>query len=110
VPGGDMKSLTPERFTVSVSGACGEWNLPEDNHNFTSANQSVTVNGASASLWTSDDDYHVRRVALAHFGGHQYVFDLEYDFGPDTPASGASAQLAIYMQVLQGFKYTGPAS
>jgi hypothetical protein len=104
----------PEYVNIIIPVTCPDWTLPADDPQYMLMTQSFTISGTPATLWKSEsndppsgwDD----RAAIAHFGGHEYAFIFDSQYTSDTPASGASAQLALYMQILQGFKYTSPAS
>jgi hypothetical protein len=72
----------------------------------------LVVSGAPASLygdyWSDSGFSSLRRIAFTHFGGHQYSLDFRYDApSPTTPTERMQSDLALYMQLLQGFKYMG---
>jgi len=69
----------------------------------------LVISGAHTDFYGyGPDGYGIHRQAVTHFGGHQYLIEFEYDIQPvSTPAERQQHDLDWYMQVLQGFKYTG---
>jgi hypothetical protein len=105
--GKGIEEHVPEIITLTIRVACSEWRLPEDDQHYMQEPHPITISGAQATLWDNDGITYIQRAALAHFGGHQYVFYFAYGQTSVTPATNAKHELALYLQVLRGFKYMG---
>lgn len=65
------------------------------------------LGGEHAVFYTQIDEAGDQRVAIAHFGGQQYVCSYSYEFGDATSSAGDQAQVAIFDTVLKDFSYYG---
>ncbi len=97
----------PEIVKITVANTCPDFVPARDNHWLTPAGTS-TIAGASAAVYTAIDDVSDQRVAIARFGGRQYVFNFynQYGGGANARAHDA-AQVALYATILKGFVYHG---
>lgn len=90
-----------ERIAVRVLAGCPEWRGTLDDAAEVQAG-STTIFGAKATVYNnSSDPGWTNRTAVAHFGGHQYVFNVQ------APASKVRQDVALYEHMLQGFQYQG---
>lgn len=96
----------PELISVVVAVTCREFEPAQDNQHLTPAGTTV-VGGEHAAFYTQIDEAGDQRVAIAHFGGEQYVCAYAYEFGDATPQAGDQAQVAIFDTVLKDFTYSG---
>lgn len=94
----------PELVSVSAMVTCLDFIPSVDDHWLRPAG-TARIDGATASLYTAIDDIGDQRVAIARFGGHQYTFSYYDEYGPVTPQSQDAAQVALYEQILKGFRY-----
>jgi hypothetical protein len=98
----------PEEISVIVNISCPEWQ-PSDDPHFVPEAHSITISGATATLYDNDiPGYGVERVAVMRFGGHQYRVFMGAD-PSRRPVSDATVQrdLAFYKHVLRSFTYHG---
>jgi hypothetical protein len=96
---------TPEGVQILIPNTCPAWNPPQGGA-WTTA-ESTTVDGAVAQQYVEKDDAGIQHYAVAHFGGHQYVFYFNYEYGQDLPQSQATAEIALYNTILRTFVYHG---
>ncbi len=65
----------------------------------------ITIDGVATTLYDRVDSAYpqgeVDRATNATFGGHQYVFYMQ------STAEQSKADIALFMRMLQGFRYTG---
>jgi hypothetical protein len=85
---------------------CGDFVPARDNQHLIPAGTTV-VGGEHAAYYTQIDEAGDQRVAIAHFGGEQYVCAYAYEFVDATPSADDQAQVAIFETVLKDFTYYG---
>jgi hypothetical protein len=98
----------PEYISIVTMVDCLEW-TKADIQWYQPLPHVLTVSGAAADFYGAEfKGSSIHRLAVTHFGGHQYLIRFEYDVQPNTtPAERQQHDLDWYMQVLHGFKYTG---
>lgn len=103
------ESNDPVIMVIVVKVQCPPWRGTLDDRHYIAEPNPVTISGVQATMYDNDDAYGIQRTATTQFGGHQYLFHLQYNFGNQGSPSKAQQdqELALYMQMLQGFQYTG---
>jgi hypothetical protein len=98
----------PEYISIETMVDCPE-RTASDNPNYQPLHDSLVIGGAPADFYGyGPDGYGLHRLAVAHFGGHQYLMTFVYEYESTiSPAQRQQHDLDWYMQVLRGFKYTG---
>lgn len=96
-----------EVIRLFIPIACPGWS-PLDQPQVAAHARTITISGKSATLYDGSlDGPAVDRMAVAHFGGHEYDFGFHYEVTSKTPSDQGEAQLALFMSELRGFTYTG---
>lgn len=97
----------PELVSIVIPVTCPDFIPAVDNRHLAPAG-TTKIDGATASLFTQIDEAGDQRVAIARFGGRQFVFSYYLEYGPSTPTQADdSAQIALYNTILQDFTYRG---
>lgn len=92
-----------------IAVTCPDW-IPSDNPHLTPETQPITISGARAILYRHmgpEAESGINQMAVARFGGHQYLFTDNYTYTSVTPVAQAQENRAIYQEVLHGFIYSG---
>lgn len=98
-PGPGAEEDEPLLMSVVVRVKCSPWRGTQDDPHFTQEQQPITISGKPSILYDDDiSGYGIQRVAVADFGGHQYLFNLQ------APPKSAQQDLTLYKQMLQGFR------
>lgn len=109
-PGVSAEEYEPLLMSILVDVSCPPWRGTQDDQYFIAEPHPVTISGVQATLYDNGNvGSSVERDAVAEFGGHQYQFGMRsYVTFQDRPSKAQQNQeLALYMQILQGFRYTG---
>ncbi|HEU4784006.1 MAG TPA: hypothetical protein VFS83_11755 [Ktedonobacterales bacterium] len=98
----------PEYIWIETVVDCPE-RTASDNPNYQPLHDLLVIGGAPANFYGyGPDGYGLHRLAVTHFGGHQYLMTFVYEYEPTiSPAERQQHDLDWYMRVLRGFKYTG---
>jgi hypothetical protein len=104
LPSGAAVPIGPigaERLFVRVVAGCPDWRATLDDPNEMQSG-TTTIFGVAAVVY---DDHSLpgwtNRTAVAHFGAHQYIFNVQ------APANRAQQDVGLFTHVLQGFRYQG---
>jgi hypothetical protein len=79
---------------------CPRFN-PSANHWLVAEPSPISFGGQPSTLYDNDGEGSVQRVTVTEFGEHQWGFS----YGSNT--SENYAHLALYLSIVQGFRYLG---
>lgn len=95
----------PAVVQIVIPTTCSGWGVAQE-HDWTDAG-ATTIDGASAQQYAKSDEAGIQQMAIAHLGGHQYIFYFSYEYTTETPQSQAPADIALYQTILKNFFYHG---
>lgn len=88
-----------ERIAVRVVSGCPEWRGTLDDSAEVQTGR-ITICGVPAVVYDNNSDPGwTNRTAVANFGGHQYLFNVQ------APPNKAQQDVGLFAHVLQGFRY-----